>query len=222
MITEDSIKQFPIFMFYFCATRLTSGITLQCYHFSIMKRAAFVLAGGKSSRMGRDKALLPFKGRPLVELIATQACAAAGNITLIGDPGRYTYRGYPVVEDILSGCGPLAGIYTALTVTQAEWNLIVACDMPEVTAEFLARLMDRAEAGGADAVLPVSSDGLPQPLCAAYRRRCADAIGRALAQGIRKVTDGLVTLELDLWRVPHSPYFRNLNTALEWARYSHD
>jgi len=187
-----------------------------------MKRAAFVLAGGKSSRMGRDKALLPFKGRVLVELIAAEARAVAGNITLIGNPALYAYLGYPVVRDIFLGCGPLAGIYTALTVTQADWNLIVACDMPGVTAEFLAQLMERAEASGADAVLPAGPDGMPEPLCAAYHRRSAEGIASALAQGVRKVTDGLASLQIDLWRVPHSHYFRNLNTALEWACYSHD
>ena len=222
MITEDSIKQFRIFMFYFCVTRLRSRITLQCYHFSIMKRSAFVLVGGQSSRMGRDKALLPFKGRPLVQHIAAEARAAAGNITLVGDPTRYTYLGYPVVQDLFPGCGPLAGIYTALSVTQADWNLIMACDMPDVTAEFLAQLIERAEAGGADVVLPAGSNGLPEPLCAAYRRHCADRIGQALAQGVRKVTDGLAALDIDHWRVPNPDCFRNLNTALEWACFSHD
>lgn len=187
-----------------------------------MKRAAFVLVGGKSSRMGRDKALLPLKGSPLVEHIAAQARAAAGNVTLIGNPTHYTNLGYPVVPDIVSGCGPIAGIYTALSVTQANWNLILACDMPEVTAKFLARLLAHAEAGRADAVLPAGPHGLPEPLCAAYRRHCVEPIGRALSNGVRKVTDGLAALEIDLWRVPNSHYFRNLNTPLEWARYCHE
>jgi len=71
-------------------------------------------------------------------------------------------------------------------------------------------------------VLPVGPDGLPEPLCAAYHRHCVDAIGRALAQGVRKVTDGLASLDIDPWRVPQSHYFLNLNTALDWARFTHD
>ncbi len=170
--------------------------------------------------MGHDKALLPFKGRTLVEHVAAEVFSVARNVTLVGNPARYTYLGYPVIQDILPGCGPLSGIHAALTVSKAEWNLIVACDMPEVTAEFLGRLMERAEAGTADAVVPAGPSGLPEPLCAAYRRRALKAIGGALASGVRKVTDGFAGLEIDVWRVAESRYFHNLNTPQEWTCYS--
>jgi molybdopterin-guanine dinucleotide biosynthesis protein A len=185
-----------------------------------MESAAFVLAGGRSSRMGRDKALLPFKGRVLVDHVASEARAITGNVSLVGDTARYSYLGYPMVEDIYSGCGPLSGIHAALTASRAEWNLIVACDMPEVNAEFLGSLMERARSGRADAVLPAGPGGVPEPLCAVYRRRAVDVIALALANGIRKVTDGLAGLEVDLWRVPHSYHFLNLNNPREWASYS--
>lgn len=185
-----------------------------------MERAGFVLAGGRSSRMGHDKALLPFKGRTLVEYIAAEVCAAAGNVTLVADPSRYANFGYPVIQDVIPGCGPLSGIHTALNASHAEWNLIVACDMPEVKAEFLCLIMERAEAGNADAVLPASPTGLPEPLCAAYRRRAAGAIAAALKRGVRKVTGGLEGLAIDIWRVDESRYFHNLNTPQEWTCYS--
>jgi molybdenum cofactor guanylyltransferase len=185
-----------------------------------MERAGFVLSGGRSSRMGHDKALLPFKGRTLVEYVAAEVRAVAGHVTLIGDPGKYSNFGYPLIQDIFPGCGPLAGIHAALSVSKAEWNLIVACDMPEVTAEFLATLIERAEAGNADAVVPAGPSGLPEPLCAAYRLRGASAVARALAAGIYKVMDGLAGLEIDLWRVPDSRYFHNLNTPQDWTCYS--
>jgi len=218
-ITKDSIKQFRIFMFYFCVTQLTRWVSSQCYHLR-MKRAGFVLAGGRSSRMGQDKALLLFKGRPLVEHVAGEVRGAAGNVTLVGDPSRYTYLGYPVIEDIFAACGPLSGIHAALTHSTAEWNLVVACDMPEVTAEFLGMMLERAAGGRADVVLPAGPSGLPEPLCAAYHRRSLEAIARALASGVRKVTDGLSGLKIDIWRVTDAHYFHNLNTPQAWTCYS--
>jgi molybdopterin-guanine dinucleotide biosynthesis protein A len=170
--------------------------------------------------MGQDKALLPFKGRPLIEHVAGEVRAAVGNVALVGDPSRYAHLGYPMIEDVLPGCGPLAGIHAALKHSTDEWNLVVACDMPEITAEFLERLVERAAAGSADAVLPAGPSGLPEPLCAAYRRRSLDAIASALASGIRKVVVGLQELNIEIWSVAEARYFHNLNTPQEWTCYS--
>jgi molybdopterin-guanine dinucleotide biosynthesis protein A len=170
--------------------------------------------------MGRDKALLPFKGRPLIEHVAGEVRAAVGNVALVGDPSRYAYLGYPVIEDVLPGCGPLAGIHAALKHSTDEWNLVVACDMPEITAEFLERLVERAAAGRGDAVLPAGPSGVPEPLCAAYHRRSLDAIASALASGIRKVVVGLQELNIEIWSVAEARYFHNLNTPQEWTCYS--
>jgi len=184
-----------------------------------MKCAGFVLAGGRSSRMGSDKALLPFRQGTLLQYVAAQVKAATGNITLVGDPARYSNFGYLVIADIFVGCGPLAGIHSALHRSTAEWNLIVACDMPEINVDFLRQLVERAQGGTADAVIP-ESEGLPQPLCAAYRRGAVHAISTALETGVRKVTSGLQQLQIDLWPVPESRYFHNLNTPHDWAAYS--
>jgi len=186
-----------------------------------MDRAGFVLAGGKSSRMGCNKALLPFRGRTLVEHIINEISAVTHNVSLIGDPGLYINLGYPVIADVFPGCGPLSGIHAALRASGAEWNLVVACDMPAITACFLGELMERAERTGADAVLPAGPSGMPEPLCAAYRRRALAVIERALERDVRKVTEGLEGLQIDLWRLPDSHHFHNLNTPEEWDSYSH-
>ena len=185
-----------------------------------MKCAGFVLAGGRSARMGRDKALLPFRGCTLIEHVAAEVKNITKQVSLVGDIRRYRNFSYPVVEDIFPGKGPLAGIHAALAASAADWNLIVACDMPEVTFGFLGRLLERAGAGCADAVLPVGSSGRAEPLCAAYHRRSLDAITRALTRGVRKVSDGLVELHVDFWPVADARFFRNLNTPQEWSSYS--
>ena len=185
-----------------------------------MNRAGFVLAGGRSSRMGRNKALLPFRGRTLVQYVADQVRCAAGDVSLVGDHTIYSYLGYPVIEDTHPGYGPLSGIHAALHASSAEWNLVVACDMPEITADFLKSLLDRAEKTAADAVIPAGPTGDPEPLCAAYHRRSAATVTDAIERDIHKVMDGLAAIEIEIWSVSEAKYFHNLNTPQEWLCYS--
>ena len=185
-----------------------------------MNWAGFVLVGGKSSRMGCNKALMSFRKRPLAEQVAEQLRIVTNDVRLIGQVDTYGPLGYPVVEDLFKGCGPLGGIHAALSATRAQWNLVVACDMPEVTAEFLRLLIARAEAGSADAVIPAGPDGRPEPLCAAYHRGSLPEITNALEAGTFKVMSGLSRLKVDAWRVPDARYFHNLNTPQDWLGYS--
>jgi molybdopterin-guanine dinucleotide biosynthesis protein A len=190
-------------------------------HQGVMTRAGFVLAGGKSSRMGRDKALLEWQGTTLIIRVAEAVKAAAGSVALIGDPAKYGGFGYSVYGDVFPGCGPLGGIRTALTVTRADWNLVVACDMPEVEPAFLRGLLDRAEAVGADCLLPAGESARPEPLCGVYHRRALVAIERALDAGVRKVLDGLAGVRLEVLRVGGGRQFRNINTPEEWTEYKY-
>jgi len=186
-----------------------------------MSGAAFILAGGRSSRMGRDKALLPFRGRRLIQHVAEQARGVTETITLVGHIDRYANLGYPVIADLIPDRGPLSGIHAALTHTTADWNLILACDMPRITPEFLSKLITRAEASHALAVIPIGPDSIPQPLCAAYHRDCSATIAGALQCNIQKVTTALGPLPIDLWPVPQLLDFRNINTPEEWVSYTH-
>jgi molybdopterin-guanine dinucleotide biosynthesis protein A len=163
--------------------------------------------------MGRDKALLPFRGSTLAQAIAREVARAAGNATLVGN----TALGIP---DLYPGEGPLGGILTALTHSRADWNLVVACDMPFVNAAFLRRLLDAAREADADALLPRGPSGLPEPLCAIYNRRVLPAILGHFAAGTRKITaalEGLVVVSLDVAEVA---LFQNLNTPEDWAAHA--
>src|SRR5437588_11783860 len=97
-----------------------------------MRVSGFVLSGGRSSRMGRDKALLPYRSRTLVQHVADEVQRVTGNVSLIGDAARYAHFGYPVYPDCVPECGPLGGIYTALNRSEADWSIIVSCDLPKV------------------------------------------------------------------------------------------
>ena len=183
-----------------------------------MKRAGFVLVGGASSRMGRDKALLPYSEATLVEHVAAQVGSAAGAVALVGSPGRYARLGYLVIPDFFRHCGPLAGLHAALLASPADWNLVVACDMPAVTAGFLQSLLAAAESAGADALAPVWPSGWLEPLCAVYRRELAGPLAEALERGVHQVTEALSGLRVAHWPISEPGYFENLNTPKEWAR----
>ena len=164
--------------------------------------------------MGRDKARLPFRGGDLVSAVIAAVASAAGNVTLVGHPEL------PSIPDRYPGGGPLGGILTALNHTAADWNLIVACDMPEVSAAFLRELLARAMAAPADVLLPYGPDGLPEPLCAVYRRRARQAMEDHFARGVRRVTEALAGLEAEPLVIAEVSHFQNVNTPEDWARYA--
>jgi molybdopterin-guanine dinucleotide biosynthesis protein A len=173
-----------------------------------------VLAGGRSSRMGRDKARLPFRGGDLVSAVAAAVASAAGSVTVVGHPEL------PSIPDRYPDGGPLGGILTALDHTAADWNLIVACDMPEVTVDFLKGLLARAMWSPADVLLPYGRHGLPEPLCAVYRRRAGAVMEAHFARGVRRVTEALTGLEVEPLVVTEVSHFQNVNTPEDWARYA--
>jgi molybdenum cofactor guanylyltransferase len=167
--------------------------------------------------MGRDKALLPVGGSTMVEAIAAQVRAAAGNVTLIGSPGKYGHLGIPVVPDIIENCGPLGGLYTALCETDGGWSLVVACDMPRVTEAFLRQLFEAAEASAVDCLVP-EIDGKAEPLCAVYHgANVAPAARTAIDRKLFKMQDFVSTLCTTYWRVTDPRPLLNANTPAEWS-----
>ena len=150
-------------------------------------RMGFILAGGKSSRMGpnTDKAFLDFHGQSLLDRALAVAGMVCDRVTIVGDPAKLANYG-PVLADIFSGCGPLAGIHAALTHSTAELNLMLAVDMPFVSRELLAFLFATAEASDAVITVPRTSRGF-QPLCAVYRRDFSMVAEQALRAGRYKV-----------------------------------
>ena len=157
----------------------------------------FLIAGGKSSRMGADKAFLDFGGQTLLDRALTVMGGVCDKVTIVGDPGKFAEYGSSkydaakygsVVADIFPGCGPLAGIHAALVHSKAELNLMLAVDMPYVSRELLAFLFATAEDEDNHAIVtvPRTSKGF-QPLCAVYRRDFSAAAEQALRAGKYKI-----------------------------------
>jgi molybdenum cofactor guanylyltransferase len=162
-----------------------------------LSRMGFLLAGGKSSRMGVDKAFLGFGGQTLLDRALTVMGAVCGRVTIVGDPGKFAEYGskkydsakyVSVLADIFPGCGPLAGIHAALVHSTAELNLILAVDMPFVSREVLAFIFAAAgdEDNHAIVTVPRTSKGF-QPLCAVYRRDFSVVAEQALRTGKYKI-----------------------------------
>jgi molybdopterin-guanine dinucleotide biosynthesis protein A len=182
----------------------------------------FILAGGESSRMGRDKALLDLGGVPLVLRTARLVESVAGPPTVIGNADAFRPLGLRAIEDDWPGAGPLGGIATALRASSATWSLVVACDLPYLTKPWLDFLVARALASEGAAVLPMNTRGA-EPLCAMYHKRCEPAIREALESGTRKVTDGLQSLLVEMigpleWKGFDSDglLFKNMNSPADY------
>jgi molybdopterin-guanine dinucleotide biosynthesis protein A len=184
--------------------------------------AAFILAGGESSRMRVDKGLLEIDGVPLIVRTARLVDALAGAATVVGRPERYQPVGLRAIADDWPGCGPLGGIATALRASDRLWNLIVACDLPYLTRGWLEFLVRRALESHADAVVPMNEHGA-EPLCAMYHSRCEPAVRGALEEGMRKVTGGLSRIGVEYlepagWKCFDSDglLFKNMNTPADY------
>ncbi|MGH9758715.1 MAG: molybdenum cofactor guanylyltransferase, partial [Candidatus Acidiferrales bacterium] len=184
--------------------------------------AGFILAGGDSSRMGRPKALLEIAGEPIILRLARLIRNATGREAGIIGTGAQAANGLLVLPDDWPGAGPLGGIATALWHSECDWNLILACDLPYLTQDWLAHLIERGRASTADALIPMNDRGA-EPLCAMYHRRGAGPIRAALERGTRKVTEGLAgqrieRLERTEWKVFDSQgkLFKNMNSPAEY------
>ena len=182
---------------------------------------AFILAGGKSTRMGTDKAFVTLNGRTLLAQALELARSVTPDVRIVGDAAKFA-RFAPVVEDLFLECGPLGGIHAALRSSQTDLNLMFAVDVPFVSAEFLQYLISRARSSVGATVTVVRARGGWQPLCAVYRRDFADAAEEALAAGRYKIDPlfatqrTLVIDEDEMKSAGFSPnMFRNLNTPEE-------
>jgi molybdopterin-guanine dinucleotide biosynthesis protein A len=201
----------------------------------------FVLAGGKSTRMGRDKAVLQLDGRTLLEHALGTVKQVCGKALILGSRELYGQYDTEVVEDIYPGCGPLSGIHAALTHTRAEFNLMIAVDTPFLSADFLRFMLERAVESRATVTTPEIA-GYRQPLCSVYSREFLPIAEKALKpqrtrrntkdEGQAKSRDykivplfpegrTLVITEEEMRRFAFTPeMFENLNTPgdLERAR----
>lgn len=189
--------------------------------------AGYVLAGGGSTRLGRDKALVELGGKPLLLHAAELLESVVRRVTVVASRRQYEALGVQIIPDEWPESGPLGGIVTALRHSaldagQCEWNLVLGCDMPFVTHEWLAFLVRRSQRSAADALVPKSANGM-EPLCAVYRTSCASALAASLDRGVRKIGTALASVHVEYVAETESivfdsggRLFKNMNTAADF------
>jgi molybdopterin-guanine dinucleotide biosynthesis protein A len=189
----------------------------------------FVLAGGKSRRMGQDKGLMPLAGRPLILRVAEILRPVVRAVTLLALPARCENLGLPVISDLLPDCGPLAAICTGLSSSDAEWKLFLACDLPHISSRLVELLVQRVRAASCNVVVPRTRVGW-QPLCAAYHVRCRAEFERPLLHDgrlriidlLKELGTGEITPEELTAAGLSQAEFANVNTPEEWAQAAAD
>ena len=189
--------------------------------------SAAILAGGQARRFGgRDKAALLVGSSAILDRQLALLRAVVDRVLIItNDQARYTRYGVPTAGDLVTGAGALGGLYTAICAAGTPRTLVVACDLPFLTAAFLSRLV--ADGADVDLLLPRTADGL-QPFCATYSQRAGAQIGLRIQAGVRKVSDALRSTEglirRELAPDELAPYdrdgtlFFNVNTPDDYAR----
>ena len=185
-----------------------------------------IQAGGESRRMGRDKALIPFLGRPMITHVYEAVEALADEVLITTNhPDNYKFMEVPLYPDLVKERGALGGIFTALESANNPVVAIVACDMPFASSELLSRARDRLVIEQVDAVVPRTGGGL-EPLHAVYRRKtCIPAVKWALESGEWKATSwfskvNIAFIESEELMVydPESLAFWNVNTVEDLKR----
>lgn len=192
-----------------------------------------ILAGGRSSRMGVDKALLPWGNGQLIDQVIRVAEQVKGTVDVIvvGDRPEYHGRGARVVADLFPGAGPLGGIATALRSSPGDRVLILAVDMPMLSIDLLNAMALRQFGGDAQVPRVEAEPGSAGPreyietLHAIYRRSCLPAIESRLREGRLKIVDAFDELSVDYldgdWLRRYDPElrsFENANTPGDYSR----
>ena len=186
-----------------------------------------ILAGGLSSRMGSNKALLPYRGGRFIESIHRMLAELFDQVLLVTNtPEQYSFLPCRKVADLYPGAGALAGLHAGLHHSRTSHIFAVACDMPYLNAPLIRLLADRRR--WADVVIPEGDQG-NEPLHAIYGKMCLDPMGRALAEGRRRIVSFFPEVRVcNLARCkvaeidPAFDSFKNINTPGEYFELRED
>lgn len=189
---------------------------------------AIVLAGGKSSRMGQDKALIPIQGVPLLQRVCGIAQSCADVVYIVTPwPERYQDLLLPDCQFIrevpLSGeslaHGPLVGFAQGLAKVKTDWVLLLACDLPRLRVEVLQDWVTRLDSVGDNAIAALAHHPKGwEPLCGFYRRRCLPQLLEFINQGGRSFQQWLQQYSVEVLPLAEPEMLFNCNTPEDLAK----
>jgi molybdopterin-guanine dinucleotide biosynthesis protein A len=184
----------------------------------------FVLAGGLSSRMGEDKSLMLFRGKPLIMYAIEALSPLCEKVIISSNLLVYGFTGCDVWPDELMVQAPINGLYSCLKRSKTNWNVILTCDMPFTGSQLFAYLFDQAH--GEDAVIPVHGQGLVEPLCGVYNRSTLKVLEYQMQieqYGILKLLQSIRCRYVNIGpeqEFYHKELFSNLNSPADLDRLS--
>jgi molybdopterin-guanine dinucleotide biosynthesis protein A len=179
---------------------------------------AIILAGGKSSRMKQDKALMTISSCSLIEATIVQIKDLFPEILISSSEiEKYKFLGYRIIPDEKPDEGPLMAILSSLRESSNELNIILACDIPEIDINFLKKLFSYTE--GHDIVVPGYKDGKYEALFAIYNKNIIPVIEKQLSKGIRKISSLFPICRTKTVEMDNEKWFKNLNTIEDYKTY---
>lgn len=174
-----------------------------------------VLAGGKSSRLGSNKAMIELNGAKLIEHVIHIVQHFTDTVRIIAnDPETYRRFNVPVAADIKPGGGPLSGIHAALSLSTSDYVLILSCDMPLLETLHIKPLITAYP--GHD--ITIYKHKKFEPLCAVYRRTCISALEELIEHGEYRIIDLFPTLNVKVIRADDPTPFTSINTREDYQR----
>lgn len=181
---------------------------------------AAILCGGKSSRMGRPKAFLPFDGKTMIERRYEMMQELFAEVVLVAnDPESFSHITDDVVKDIIPNRGPLVGILSALLVSDYDHTFVIACDMPLVDNKLIREMAQQRHNSD---VLVLSHDEGVEPLLGIYSKRCIEPLEESIFAGTLKAVDFLTGINAKLFPYqdasPQLPAYFNVNTPQDYSR----
>jgi len=180
---------------------------------------AIVLAGGKSNRMGTDKALLPIRGTTLIETIINQIKDLFSEIIIsASEKGKYDFLNYRVITDERQGEGPLMAILSCLRASKNRINFVTACDTPDMNIDFLKKLL--YEGKTFDIAVPKYKDGRYEALLAVYTKNIIPVIEEELQKKSRKISRIFSKCKMKYIEMDNETWYKNLNTMEDYSSYT--
>ena len=174
----------------------------------------YILAGGKSSRMGTDKGLLLIEGKAMIEYVIEQMPPIFDKLVIVSNNPEYEKFGLKVIPDLIKDIGPAGGIYTALHHSEAKLNFMVSCDMPFVTQEAIAFIVKNADE---NQIVLLENQGKLEPLFGVYSKECEEKWLQLIQQGKFKLQDMVLhfkvkTIPVENNEIFAASFFKNINT----------
>ena len=167
----------------------------------------YILAGGKSSRMGTDKGLLHFHGKPIVQTIIDQILPTVNKTVIVSNNAEYEKFGLEVFADLITDVGPAGGIHAAMTHTDSEQIFVVSCDMPYITTDAIQYMIEQASQS--QITLPLNREKI-EPLFGVYSKKCLPLWQQLIEQGMIKLQEMVTHFELLKINIETNELFNDL------------